>query len=468
MEIFRRDRRDFLTSSIVATAAGAWIGARPRRAAAQTPAPAQPPRIRFGVIGLNHGHIYGQVEAAIGGGGELVSFYAKEADLASAFAKRHPQAKLARSEREMLEDSSIQLIVSASIPNERAPLGIEVMRHGKDFMVDKPGMTTLEQLAEVRRVQAETKRIYSILYSERHENQATVRAGELVRAGAIGQVIQTVGLGPHRLNPGTRPAWFFERERYGGILCDIASHQFDQFLYFTASTQRRRSWRRRWATSITRSTRASRISATSCCAATAAPATSAWTGSRPTAWRRGATTRLTVLGTDGYIEVRKNIDIARAAGGNHLFLVDTKETRYIDCRQHGAAVRPAARGRCAESHRDVDAAGARVPGDGAGAARGEAGAAPHREIRRFRRQLLTNHREIRRSRRRFSKSQGGQEIREEDFRRIHGEIRNPGGASANHRAGSGRKTFDESQGDQEVQEALRQSQGGQEIPEATF
>src|SRR6185503_14434199 len=126
---------------------------------------------------------------------------------------------------------------SSAIPDERAPIGIRVMQHGKDYMVDKPGITTLDQLAEVRRVQAETKRIYSILYSERHENRATVRAGELVQAGAIGKVVQTIGLGPHRMNPKTRPAWFFDRESYGGILCDIGSHQFDQFLFFTGSTE---------------------------------------------------------------------------------------------------------------------------------------------------------------------------------------------------------------------------------------
>src|SRR5262249_49406157 len=156
--------------------------------------------------------------AVIGGGGELVSFYAKEPDLAAAFSKEFPQAKLARGEKETLEDSSIHLIVSASIPNERAPLGIETMRHGKDFMVDKPGVTTLEQLAEVRRTQEQTHRIYSIMYGERFENRATIKAGDLVKAGIIGKIIQTVGLGPHRLNLKSRPAWFFERERYGGII----------------------------------------------------------------------------------------------------------------------------------------------------------------------------------------------------------------------------------------------------------
>ncbi len=104
-------------------------------------------------------------------------------------------------------------------------------------MVDKPGITTLEQLAEVRRVQAETKRIYSILYSERHENRATVRAGELVKAGAIGKVVQTIGLGPHRMNPKTRPGVVLHRDSYGGILCDIGSHRFDLFLFFTGSTE---------------------------------------------------------------------------------------------------------------------------------------------------------------------------------------------------------------------------------------
>jgi predicted dehydrogenase len=331
MNSIREDRRSFLKSSVV-TAAGAWAWALPARAAraqAALPAPQRPTRVRFGVIGLNHGHIYSQVAATIAGGAELVSFHATEPDLVEAFAKRHPQAKLARSAQEILEDSSLKLVVSASIPNERAPLGIEVMRHGKDFMVDKPGMTTLEQLADVRRVQAETKRIYSVLYSERHENKATVKAGELVKAGAIGTVIQTVGLGPHRMTPKTRPAWFFERERYGGILCDIASHQFDQFLFFTGSTTAdilasqagnvhhpQYPGFEDFGDVMLRGDRGSGYIRVD------------WF--TPDGLQTWGDTRLTVLGSDGYIEVRKNIDITGRPGGNHLFLVDQKETRYID------------------------------------------------------------------------------------------------------------------------------------------
>src|SRR5690606_35872648 len=127
--------------------------------------------------------------------------------------------------RRALEDSAVDLIVSAAIPDERAGLAIAAMRAGKDVMLDKPGMVTLKELAEVKAVQAETGRILSILYSEHFENRATVKAGELVAAGAIGKVVSVTGFGPHRLREPTRPDWFFERRRYGGILVDIASHQ---------------------------------------------------------------------------------------------------------------------------------------------------------------------------------------------------------------------------------------------------
>jgi predicted dehydrogenase len=329
MTTIRRGRREFLKSSLsTAAIASAW----PRESAALQPpaAPPRPARLRFAAIGLNHGHINGQVESVIRGGGQLASFFAVEPDLIAAFSKRFPQARLASSQNEILDDTSIKLVVSASIPNQRAPLGLEVMRHGKDFMVDKPGITTLEQLAEVRKVQAETSRIYSILYSERHDNRATVRAGELVKAGAIGKVVQTIGLGPHRMNPKTRPAWFFDHASYGGILCDIGSHKFDQFLFFTGSTEAEvvASQVRNvnhpqypgledFGDAMVRGNGGSGYVRVD------------WfTPDGLSTWGDG---RLTVLGTDGFIEIRKNVDIGGRPGGSHLFLVDQKETRVVDC-----------------------------------------------------------------------------------------------------------------------------------------
>ena len=288
------------------------------------------PKIKFAVVGINHPHIYAQVEAVIRGGGELVWLHAQEPNLSAEFLKRFPQARAARTENEVLDDASIQLVLSSIIPDQRAPLGIRVMQHGKDYMSDKPGITTLDQFAEVRRVQAETRRIYSIMYSERLENRATVKAGELVKAGAIGRVIQTVGLGPHRMTLNQRPAWFFDKKRYGGILCDIASHQADQFLFFTNSTAAEVVAAQVGNVAHPQYPDFEDFGDVMCRGdgGTGYIRVDWFTPDGLATWGDG---RLTILGTDGFVEIRKNIDIAGRPGQSHLFLVDQKETRYIDC-----------------------------------------------------------------------------------------------------------------------------------------
>ena len=290
------------------------------------------PRLKFGVIGINHGHIYTMANSIIRGGGEFVSYYAKEPDLIKDFAKRYPTAKLVASEDAILNDPSIQLVLSSITPVERAPLGIRVMKAGKDYMVDKPGITTLEQLAEVKKVQKETKRIYSISYSERFENKATEKASQLVETGMIGKVIQTLGTGPHRMSIPSRPKWFFDKKYYGGIITDIGSHQVDQFLHFTKSTKGEVVASQvanhhypqypnfeDFGDLMLRGNGGSGYVRVD------------WfTPDGLNTWGDG---RLTILGTDGYMEIRKNTDVANPHGpGSHLYVVTQKEMLYIDCK----------------------------------------------------------------------------------------------------------------------------------------
>jgi predicted dehydrogenase len=204
------------------------------------------------------------------------------------------------------------------------------MKRGKDYMSDKPGFTTLEQLAEARRVQRETGQIYSVCYSEHFETRSTVYAGELVQAGAIGKVVQTIGLGPHRTSLPTRPEWYFQREKYGGVLCDIGSHQFDQFLFFTGSTE---------AEVVTsqvgnfKHPQYPGLEDFGDCLVRGNGGTGYvridwYTPDGLPVWGDG---RCTILGTEGYIELRKYVDIGGRPGGEHLFLVDQKGVQYIDC-----------------------------------------------------------------------------------------------------------------------------------------
>ena len=286
--------------------------------------------IRFSVIGVSHDHILGMTAAVIRGGGELVAVYAAEPDKREVFLKRYPQAKVANSEDEILNDSSIQLILSATIPVDRAPLGIRVMKHGKDYLSDKPGITTLEQLADVNKAIAETKKIYAILYSERLEVKAAVHAGDLVKQGAIGKVVQTVNLAPHQVNAPSRPAWFWDPKKYGGIICDIGSHQVDQFLFYTGSKQAEAPYSQignfahpdhpefqDFGDVILHGD-----------GGVGYVRVDWFTPDGLGVWGDG---RLFLLGTEGYIELRKYVDIAGRKGGNHLFLVDKKEVQYIDC-----------------------------------------------------------------------------------------------------------------------------------------
>jgi len=294
--------------------------------------------VRLAVCGMSHDHIYGMVGAIQRGGGELVAAYGEEPDKVAAFSKRYPDVKWVKSEDEILSDGSIQLVLSSTIASHRAPLGVRVMEHGKDYLSDKPGVTTLEQLAAVRRTIAETHRIYGIMYSERLEVKAAVKAGELIQAGAIGHVIQTINIAPHQVSQkhgdagggSGRPEWFWNPDEYGGILCDIGSHQVDQFLYYTGSTEAEvvasqianvahpeRPRFQDFGDMMLRGNRGMGYVRLD------------WfTPDGLGTWGDG---RLFVLGTEGYMELRKYVDVAVKSAGNNLFIVDQKQARYIDC-----------------------------------------------------------------------------------------------------------------------------------------
>ena len=348
------DRRDFLRQAGTFGSI-AMIAGLPQRSAAFNPGSgsviedavqaedsSEKPKyhIKFAVCGMSHDHIYGMVGAVERGGGELVAAWGGEPDRLAAFTKRFPNVKIVKTQGEIVDDPSIQLVLSSQIPNERAPLGIRVMRHGKDYLSDKPGITTLEQLAEVRKTIAETKRIYAIMYSELLEVKDAVYAGGLVQQGAIGKVIQTINIAPHQIfqkhgdagGGSGRPDWFWIPEQNGGILCDIGSHQVAQFLFYTGSKQAevvesqianvRHPDHPRFQDFGDMVLRGDR--------GLGYVRLDWFTPDGLGTWGDG---RLFILGTDGYIEVRKYTNVAVSKQGNNLFIVDQNQARFIDCNQ---------------------------------------------------------------------------------------------------------------------------------------
>jgi predicted dehydrogenase len=283
---------------------------------------------RFAAIGLDHGHIYGMCNGLIEAGAELAWVYDPEPSRVEAFRKSYPPVKVARSEEEILDDASVNMIASASIPCERAALGLRAMDRGKDFFVDKPPVTSLDQLAAVRKRAAETGRKYAVYYSERLHVEAAVYAGDIVRDGAIGNVLQVVGFGPHRLNAPSRPDWFWDKRKFGGILCDIGCHQIEQFLHWTGARSAKllhskvANYRGEHpdfedfgdATFVADS------------GATHYMRVDWYTPSGLGAWGDG---RTFILGSSGTIELRKYLDVARDPEGDQVYIVDRHGERRV-------------------------------------------------------------------------------------------------------------------------------------------
>jgi predicted dehydrogenase len=289
------------------------------------------PPSKFAIIGVDHNHWRNHARILLDAGAELATYYTDKPELVAEFQHFYRDVPLAPSMQAILDDESITIIGGSAMPAERADISIAAMRHGKDVLVDKPAVTTLEQLEEIERVQRETGRLWRLYSNEHWDRRSTIKAGELVAQGAIGRVVQTTGFGPHTPRMPTRPKWFSDRRISGGIIGDIGAHQIEQFLFFTGS---------RTASVVT--------SATGNFGHPDYPefedygeATLEgdgglgwfrvdWYG--PESIRVPGDIRLFLLGTQGYMEMRKYIDVAGPDGGDHLYVVNKDGARLIDTR----------------------------------------------------------------------------------------------------------------------------------------
>lgn len=288
-----------------------------------------PGELPFGVVGMDHGHIYGMCNGLVEAGAEAALVYDPDPAKVESFLKAFPGAKAARSEAEVLEDPRIRLVAGAPVPDERGGLGLRVMDSGKDYFADKPPFTTLEQIDLARAKAASTGKKYAVYYSERIHNEAAVFAEKLVADGAVGRVVQVIGTGPHRISISQRPEWFFHKKRYGGIIVDLGCHQIEQFLFYSGAK----------SASVLHSKVANYkfkqypefedygdavLLADN--GATNYLRVDWLTPDGLGAWGDG---RTFILGTDGYIEMRKYIDVARSKDGDQVFLVDHEGERHF-------------------------------------------------------------------------------------------------------------------------------------------
>lgn len=289
-----------------------------------------PGEFSVGVMYLDHGHIFGMANGLTEAGATLKYVYDTDPLRAADFCRRYPGCKIASCEEQILEDPEIRLVACAAITSRRCEVGLRVLDAGKDYFSDKAPFTTLKQLEAARQKTAETGRKYMVYYSERLHVESAVYAGNLIQVGAIGRVLNVMGLGPHRLNAPTRPSWFFQKKQYGGILCDIGSHQIEQYLYFAgvkdAVVQQSRiaNYNHPDYPELEDFGDAMLVGDNG---ATNYFRVDWFTPDGLSTWGDG---RTVIVGTEGYIELRKYTNVGvPGSGTDHLFLVDQKGEHYI-------------------------------------------------------------------------------------------------------------------------------------------
>ena len=285
----------------------------------------------FSAVRLDHGHIYGMCNGLTEAGGTIKYVYDKDPRKVEAFLKAYPTAKAAKCEEEALEDPDTQMIAGAAVTSERCALGLRAMEAGKDYFTDKAPFTTMEQLQSAREAVRRTGKKYMVYYAERLHDEGSILAGYIAHSGEIGKVISVTGFGPHRLGAPGRPAWFFEREKYGGILCDIGSHQIEQYLYYAGEED---------ATVV--SSRIANFAHPEYpeledfgdCNLTGKNGTANYfrvDWFTPDGLRTWGDGRMFIVGTDGFIEVRKYVNLASEQnGGCHVYVVNGKGEKYLN------------------------------------------------------------------------------------------------------------------------------------------
>ena len=284
----------------------------------------------FSAVRLDHGHIYGMTNGLLEAGATLKYVYDPDPKKVEAFIKAYPQATPARSEEEALQDTETRLIAGAAVTSERCALGLRALRAGKDYFTDKAPFTTMDQLNSAKQAVKETGGKYMVYYSERLHVESAILAGYMIGQGEIGRVLSVTGFGPHRLSAAGRPDWFFRREKYGGILCDIGSHQIEQYLHFAGEEDARVECSR---VANYDHPQYPELEDFGDCALTGQKGSTNYfrvDWFNPDGLRSWGDGRAFILGTKGYIEIRKYINVAaQNADGNHLFLVNGEGERYI-------------------------------------------------------------------------------------------------------------------------------------------
>lgn len=192
---------------------------------------------RIAIIGAAHPHVdYVLDELTRADRADFVLVGVQDSDRAVA---EHHAARFGVPAYDRTEDllaEGVDIAVIAGVYGARGSDVVAALRAGAHVLADKPLCTTLDELDEIEAVAAEVGRTVNLLLEKRGYPE-TLAALDVVRAGELGDIVGVTSSGPHKLNRDQRPAWFFDRAQYGGILADLSVHDLDAALLFAPADE---------------------------------------------------------------------------------------------------------------------------------------------------------------------------------------------------------------------------------------
>lgn len=282
--------------------------------------------LSIAAIGMAHEHIYGQVRMLVAQGARLVGCYDADPEPCRKLLAEYPQAKIAQTEEELLNDPAVEVIVTAAVPSERANIGLRALAQGKHVFTDKPGIINQAQLSALKEATRNSGKKYLIYYQMRRAPLVWEMVRR-IRSGDIGKVVQVMSVCPHRCGADARPDWFFDLARSGSILMDIGVHHLDLHLLFTGQARGNLRYARMDCVRFTEYEGFYDYGE-----ALFEYAGGSITGSFRLDWlspdglNAHGDGRFLVLGSEGYLDYRPSVELAGRVGKGHLFVVNQRES----------------------------------------------------------------------------------------------------------------------------------------------
>jgi predicted dehydrogenase len=190
--------------------------------------------MRLVIAGLRHPHIETIIDEARLRPDVTLVAVAEPDEAIRAQAHERLGVPLFADHRQLLAQVEADVLGIGAINADRAEIAIDALHAGLHVIADKPLCTSLEQLDRLETAYAQADSHLSVALEKRFY-PVTLAAERVLADGELGEVAVVTASAPHKLTRARRPAWMFDRSRYGGILNDLAVHDLDLFLHVTGA-----------------------------------------------------------------------------------------------------------------------------------------------------------------------------------------------------------------------------------------